>query len=192
MHGSLFGFLIVGWVEGRAGLLVNSAMSLAILYLPAILERDYEIYMDTRLTLWITSAVFLHAVGALGVYKQVWWYDHVTHTLSSTVVAGAGYATVRAIDEHTDSVHLPRQFIFVFILLFVLAFGVLWEVLEFGIGYASQEFGTARILTQYGVEDTMMDLLFNTLGGIIVAVWGTAYLTDLTGSIRRRLEDQSA
>jgi uncharacterized membrane protein YjdF len=116
----------------------------------------------------------------------VWWYDHVTHALSSSIVAAAGYITVRSVAEHVEDVYFPPRFTFVFVLLFVLAFGVLWEVIEFGVGGLASLTGSATVLTQYGLGDTMLDLLFDTLGGIIVAIWGTAHLTDLVGSLADR------
>jgi hypothetical protein len=38
----------------------------------------------------------------------------------------------------------------------------------------------------------MLDLLFDTLGGIVVAVWGTAHLTDLVGAIAERFDRAEA
>lgn len=145
--------------------------------------------MDARLTLWITSAVFLHAVGTLGPYSSVWWWDHVTHTLSAAVVAGAGYSTVRALDIHSDEVEIPPRLTFVFVLIFVVAFGVTWEVLEFGVEKVGEATGQT-LLTQYSLEDTMKDLIFDIVGGVIVGIWGTAYLTDVIGGITSLLEDR--
>jgi hypothetical protein len=48
--------------------------------------------------------------------------------------------------------------------------------------------GSAAILTQYGLEDTMKDLLFDTVGGLLVALWGTAYLSDVVGALADRLD----
>ncbi|WP_299333401.1 hypothetical protein [Haloplanus sp.] len=189
----LVGLVFVGFERGNAGVVVNATVGLGVTYLPAVLERDYHIPMDSALTLWITTAVFLHAFGTAGLpgattnlYRSVWWWDHLTHTLSSTIVAAAGYATARAFELHSDGVSLPDRFMFVFILLFVLAFGVLWEVLEFGVTVVASVLGTQAVLVQYGLGDTMLDLLFDTLGGIIVAVWGTAHLTDLVGVLADR------
>lgn len=60
------------------------------------------------------GAVFLHTAGVVGLpgltkafYTIVPYYDHLTHALSSSVVAGTGYATVRAFDEHSPNVELP-------------------------------------------------------------------------------------
>ncbi|MFB6129965.1 MAG: hypothetical protein ABEJ28_03985, partial [Salinigranum sp.] len=182
----LVGLLFIGFDRGKLGIVVNAGIALGVTYLPALIERDLHIPMDAGLTLWITTAVFLHAVGTVGIpgtgvsfYRGVWWWDHLTHTLSSSVVAAAGYATARAFDQHSEAVSLPPRFMFVFILAFVLAFGVLWEVIEFSLGGLSSLTGTGRILAQYGLTDTMLDLIFDALGGVVVAVWGTAYLTDV-------------
>ncbi|SEW32164.1 hypothetical protein [Natrinema salifodinae] len=198
MELGLVGMLFVGIDRGNGGIVVNTGVALAVTQLPPLLERDYEIPMDPRLTLWITTAVFLHAFGAVGLpgsttnlYRQVWWWDHMTHALSASLVAGAGYATVRAIDEHAEGVYLPRKFVSLFILLFVVAFGVLWEILEFAIALSAEAFGFDAVLTQYGLGDTMLDFVFNSIGALVVALWGGAYLTDVSGAIRERLDARS-
>ena len=191
----LVGLLFIGLERGNTGIVVNAGVALLVAQLPPILERDYQLPMDAGLTLWITGAVFLHALGTVGLpgaevsfYRSLWWWDHLTHALSSSVVAGVGYATARAFDAHSDAISLPPRFMFVFILLFVVAFGVLWEVIEFGLGEIALLVGSGKVLTQYGLGDTMLDLVFDIIGGVIVAVWGTAYLTDLSGALQGRLQ----
>ena len=197
MQLALVGLLFIGLDRPDLGIIVNAGVALAITYLPAILERDYQIPMNAGLTLWITTAVFLHALGTVGVpgadqsfYTSLPWWDSVTHALSASVVAAIGYTVARAIEEHTDTVELPERFMFVFILLFVVAFGVFWEVLEFAIGGAADLLGNDAILTQYGLGDTMTDLVFNTVGGVVVAIWGTAHLTDVVGAVAARLDQR--
>jgi hypothetical protein len=194
MEIGLVGMLFIGLDRGDTGIIVNTAVALAVTQLPPVLERNYRIQMDAGLTLWITSAVFLHALGTVGLpgselsfYRSVWWWDHLTHALSSSVVAGVGYATARALDVHSERVYLPPRFMFVFVLLFVLAFGVLWEVIEFAIGLVAELAGTGTVLTQYGLEDTMLDLIFDSIGAVVVAIWGTAHLTGLVETLRLRL-----
>ncbi|WP_435358770.1 hypothetical protein [Haloarchaeobius sp. DFWS5] len=198
MQTSLVGLFFVGLYEGNVGIVVNAGVGVGVTQLPAILERDYEIPMDAGLTLWITAAAFLHALGTAGLpgmsrnlYLALPWWDHVTHTLSASLVAAAGYATVRALDLHRDDIYLPPEFTLVFVLSFVLAFGVLWEVLEFVLGLLGDLLGGKAVLTQFGVEDTMVDLVFDMLGGIVVAVWGQAHLTDVVGAMHSRFEDNS-
>ncbi|WP_372480769.1 hypothetical protein ACAH01_07855 [Halomicrobium sp. HM KBTZ05] len=198
MQLSLIGMLFIGIERGSTGIIVNTGIGLLVAQLPAVLERDYEIPLDAGLTLWITGAVWLHALGTVGLpgaeanfYATIWWWDHLTHALSSSIVAAAGYTTVRSLDQHSDGIHIPPRFMFVFILLFVLAFGVLWEVIEFGVSTAAASVGSAPVLTQYGLGDTMLDLVFDTIGAVVVAVWGTAYLTDVVGILSETLDTRS-
>nr|WP_158205844.1 hypothetical protein [Halomarina oriensis] len=198
--------LVVGFWLGNTGIVVNCGIALLVAQLPPILQRDYGLPMDLGLTLWITTAVFLHALGTVPLpaslvdmvgtapdgaaygtlYSSGGWWDHLTHGLSASVVAGVGYATARALDEYATGVHFPPRFMFVYIVLFVLAFGVLWEVIEFVIGEAAALFGSGSVLTQYGLEDTMYDLVFDTVGAVVVGIWGTAHLNDVADAIGRR------
>ena len=195
---ALIGLLAVGIERGNVGIIVNSAVAILVTQLPALLERDYGIALDPALTLWITSAAFFHALGTVGLpgaeenfYVTIWWWDHFTHALSSSVVAAVGYTTVRALDEHTDEISIPSRFMFVFLLLFVMAFGVFWEVIEFSITLAASATGNDTILTQFGLTDTMLDLVFDAIGAIIVAVWGTAHLTGVVSHVETFLDRQS-
>jgi hypothetical protein len=196
----LVGMVLVGFERGDTGVVVNAGIGVLVTQLVPVLERDVGVPMDSALTLWITSAVFLHALGTVGIpgteltsfYSQVWWWDHLTHALSASVVAAVGYATARAIDLHSDEVYLPPKFMFAFILMLTLAFGVFWEVLEFGIAEAAALLGGEPVLTQYGLDDTLLDLVFDSVGAIIVATWGTAHLSDVAGAIQQRLEARRA
>ncbi|MFB6179212.1 MAG: hypothetical protein ABEI77_05760 [Halorientalis sp.] len=197
MEISLVGMFFVGLYEQHVGIIINTGLGILVTQLPPLLRRDYEVPMDPALTLWITSAVFLHALGVIGLpgtgsfYRTVPGYDHITHVLSATVVAAVGYATARSFDLHDEDVVLPPRFMFVFILLFVMAFGVLWEVLEFSLDQLAS-MGGPHILSQHGLEDTMLDLIFDTIGAVVVAVWGTAYLTDVVGAVAAYFDTERA
>ena len=183
-------------LSGEVGIVTNAGIALAVTFLPALLERRYTLTMDAGIVLWITTAMFLHAVGTLplpfldfaSAYSSLWWYDHVTHALSSSLVAGVAYATTRAVEEHTESIAMPPAFTFVYLLLFIVAFGVVWELLEFLIAEAAAAFGTAQVLTQYGLEDTVLDLFYDVLGGVLVAIFATAHLTDISNQLAARLD----
>jgi uncharacterized membrane protein YjdF len=76
---------------------------------------------------------------------------------------------------------------FVFILIFVLAFGVLWEILEFASGGVAGIVGGEAVLAQYGERDIVLDLVFNTVGALLVAALGTDYLRDVARAVARTL-----
>ncbi|WP_254274523.1 hypothetical protein [Haloarcula marina] len=186
----------VGLWLGNGGVAVNAGVGFLVTLLPAFLERNYRFTMSTGLVLWITGAMFLHALGTLPLpgldlqtlYGSTWWWDHMTHALSSSLVAGVAYAVVRALDQHTDAINFPPRFLFGYLLVFVMAFGVLWELLEFYISLVAQLLGNASILTQYGLDDTLLDLSYNTLGGLLVALFGAVHLTGVSDELATRFD----
>lgn len=164
---------VAGLLRANVGLFVNGGVTLLITFVPAALRREYDYPMDPGLTLWVTVAVFLHAVGALGPYESVAFYDTITHTLSATLLAGIGFAVARAVELHSRSVDFDATFRSVFVVVFVLAAGVAWEILEFASGGVASIVGGDAVLTQYGTGDIVHDLAFNTVGAIIVAILST-------------------
>lgn len=181
--------LVVGYavVTVELGLVVNAAIPLALTFLPVAIRRQFGHEMGGGLALWIATAAFLHGVGALGPYGAIGWYDQLTHTVSATLVAGAGYAVVDALDRSARGVDFPSEFRFVFIVIFVLAFGVAWEILEFASGGLSTLVGGEPVLAQYGTDDIALDLLFNAFGAVLVALWGTGYFDGIARVFTRQL-----
>jgi len=181
----LLGAIVVyGVLYGQPKAITNGGLGLFVTFVPALVERNYDIPLDPWLGVWITSAVFLHTLGSAWFYAQIMWWDHLTHALSASLIAGAGYTTLRAIDLHSEEIHIPSRFAFVFILVVVLAFGVVWELFEFGLDIVADETGIQMPLAQYGIDDTVLDLMYNSVGALIVAIFGQAHLTGVAGRVR--------
>jgi hypothetical protein len=94
--------------------------------------------------------------------------------MSASLVAVLGFVVVVTVDKYVDSIYLPRNFLALFIVLFTMSFGVIWEFLEFA---NDQLLGTHL---QYSLQDTMVDLLFDAFGGSAIAFAGSYYLTNTT------------
>ena len=184
---ALAGILGYGLVALQFELAVNAGLPLAVTFLPAVLRREYSYTMDAGLVLLITVAVFLHAFGSLGFYTRYSWYDEITHTVSAILVAGIGYAVLTALEKHSSEIDLTSKLRGAFILIFVLAFSVIWEVFEFGAVWLSQVVGVTSPVQVFGIDDIVTDMVFNVVGGVLVAVWGTGYFDDFVPFIRRRL-----
>lgn len=182
----LAGLLVYGFVVRDVTTITNAGIALTVTFLPAFLERNYRLPIEPELVVWLTAAAFLHALGSAGLYGLLDQWDSLTHALSASLVAATGYTIVRAIDLHTDEVYLPSRMMFAFILLFVLAVGVVWELAEFALDLAAQRFGFDAVLAQHGVNDTVGDLLFNLAGAVVAATLGATYLTNVS----RRLVDR--
>ena len=189
-QGVLAVVFLVGLYQRSISTVVNATIALALMGLPGLLERNLRLHIDTRLTLWIVVPVFLHVLGSMGLYAAIGVWDNLTHFLSSSLVAAAGYTTVRALDVHYDGVYLPGKFVAAFLLIFTLAFGVFWELLEFAIDGLATMTGTDSVLAQHGLANTMLDLVFDTIGAVVVAVWGSAHLHRVSASLADRMADR--
>jgi hypothetical protein len=119
-----------GFYTKDVKVIVNASIAALITLSPALLKKKYDIALDPALSPWIASAVFFHAIGTTtvigkGFYGTISWWDHFTHVLSASVVAAAGYTAIRALIEHSERLYFPRKLLFVFILIFILTFGVI-------------------------------------------------------------------
>ena len=176
-----------GALYGQPKAITNGGLGLVVTFVPAILRRNYDIPLDPWLSVWITSAVLFHTLGSAWFYAQVPWWDHLTHALSASLIAGAGYTTLRAVDLHSDEIRIPARFAFVFIFVVVLAFGVVWELFEFGLDIVADETGIEMPLAQFGLDDTVADLTYNSIGALVVALFGQAHLTGVAERVREGL-----
>ncbi len=183
MQAILLTMTLVGFYQLNVRMIFSSLIPLAVSFVPAAMRKDPNVTMDTGIVMWVTAAAFLHAVGTYGVYDAIAGFDHLTHAFSATVVAGTGYGIVRAIDNHADGVHLQDEVVFAFILIFTMAFGVIWEVGEFFAGILGDITGHGPVLIQYGMADTMKDMTFNMAGAVLIATWGHIYLTGVVETI---------
>ena len=174
-----------GLLTGNPKAVMNGSVALVITFVPAVLERNYDLSLDPLLALWLTTAVLLHSLGSSGLYSHIEWWDHVTHALSASLIAGVGYTTVRAIDLHHRDIIIPREVAFVYIFVVVLSFGVVWELFEFGLDVVAARTGMEMPLSQHGLDDTVVDLLYNSLGALAVAVFGQAHLTGVAERVVR-------
>ncbi len=181
MQLALLAIAYVGYEQENVGIIVNAVGAFAITFLPAILRRDHRFTMHVYLTFWLTGAVLLHTAGMLGPYSDFVWYDNLTHATSASVVAAVGYAAARSLDVHSETLQLTPWFTFLYLLLFVMAAGVVWELFEYGVTILAAKLGQPAPLVQSGLDDTVSDLVYDTVGALVVALSGSLYLTDAMG-----------
>jgi hypothetical protein len=191
LQAGLIGLTVYAVVAETFGSLVNVGIPLAIALLPEYLRRRTSVRLHPGLELWIATAAVLHVGGTLGAYEALGWYDQLAHAVSGVLVAGVGYAIVRAVDDQYESVVIPPNLRFVFILVFTMAVGALWEVGEFGLSGAASLLGGEPLLTQYGLDDVVLDLVFDALGAVLVATVGTRYFAGVRSALARRLGDDA-
>jgi hypothetical protein len=142
---------------------VNALFALGVTVLPALVAAVApSITVDPTVPLWIALAGFLHSLGMLGLYESVWWWDHLTHTVSAALVAALLYAAL------VVGFALPPITLAVATILFTFAVGVFWELIELVAREVGDRFDVEPVLVHYGWRDTAFDLLFDVVGALLI------------------------
>ncbi|UCH89242.1 MAG: hypothetical protein JSV49_00925 [Thermoplasmata archaeon] len=156
---------ILTLLRGEFVWFIGILFALFLTLVPTILARDFYVKLPLVFDVAITVSVFFHAIGGyVDWYDNIPGYDHFTHFLTSTTVSLIGVTLLYILVFTLKVTHLPPFFFGFFTVLFTMSMGVIWEFLEWGFDMA---FGTEL---QHGLHDTMLDLMFDTMAGIIVGV----------------------
>ncbi|ELY92043.1 hypothetical protein [Natrinema altunense] len=166
---TLLAVFVVGVRRRDPGAVVNAVVAAIGTCLPDLVERAYDIELRPWQRLYVRLGMVTHAVGMLGPYDDVWWWDHLTHTHSSSILAGA----VFALSRHRGRDPGPR------VVAVVACLGLLWELLEYAVHSAGTRLGFEPVLVSYGPKDTALDLVFDLVGALLVLAFGDRVLGDL-------------
>lgn len=175
MQGGMVALAISGVLAGELTYVPAALASIFMSELPSIFRRDLKIVLPVELNLWIVTTLFLHVLGSFsGFYDNTPGWDHLTHAMSASLIATFGFILVVSVDKYAESIYIPQIFLVLLIVMFTMAVGVIWEITEYLIDSATGSH------LQYSLDDTMRDLLFDTIGGTIVAFGGAYYLSHTT------------
>lgn len=153
---------------------VNGLVALGATVLPATLRivlrsaAGLDLAYGPELPLWIAVAGLVHAVGMLGPYDSVWWWDHLAHGVSAALVTALTYAAVLVVAENGHVVSLSPLAVVGVTLGFLLLVAVLWELLEEFARYVAERYDVGPLLVVYGPIDAVFDLAFNLVGAGLV------------------------
>ncbi len=124
--------------------------------------------LQFNLPLVISYLIFLvgsqYLGSILGWYRLGWW-DTFVHFISGLLLAFAAIALYERMIHREAGSEISPWIIFWFTLSFAALGGVLWEVYEFS---CDQFFDMT--LQGGGNEDTMIDLISDTAGGLVIAI----------------------
>ncbi len=154
---------------------LNAGASFLLVLVPIAVDLcAYRLYgiqvgLSPELSLWVALAGLFHSYGMLGPYDDIGWWDHLTHTLSAALVAALLYAgLVVAVDS--TSVSIGTSLMWVAVVLLTLLAGVFWELIELLAREFARRFDIPPVLDHYGRRDTVLDLLFDVVGALLVLV----------------------
>jgi hypothetical protein len=157
-------------------------LSVILSLIPSIVEKSYRVTLPFELDLLITLSIFLNTFMGEGMnfYQSVWLYDKALHVYGSVVFGLLAFVVVYTMN-YTRKVRLSLPFIGFFTVIFTMALGGIWEIMEFAV---DSFFGKT---TQSGLTDTMWDLINDLIGGFITAGIGMFYVRYSNPDARKRL-----
>jgi len=136
---------------------------------PLFIKRSYHISLPWIMELLIVVAFSFHVWGGvLHLYSLV-YYDKIAHFSVSAIVAFFALTIIYLLDVYWEGLHMDIFMVGFFISIFTIAMGTIWEIVEFA---SDQIFSHGIPVAQISLQDTMTDLIADSLAGIIVGVTG--------------------
>ncbi len=135
-----------------------------ISFIPNLIRFFTKIHLFYLLDIFIALSLIFHTGNGLFNGCDIHpIYNKFTHFFSSIVVAFIIFIILTVISE---DIKKQRTKILIDVVLYTMAFGVIWEFLEWLTDYFF------NWNSQLGLFDTMGDLLSDTLGGIFMIILG--------------------
>lgn len=118
--------------------------------------------------IFVVGTLFLGEV--FDFYERFWWWDIAMHGTSAIAFGLIGFVLVFMMfqGDRFAAPHLQLSFL---AFCFAMTIGTVWEIFEFAM---DQAFGLN--MQKSGLNDTMGDLIINTVGALLGAAAGYGYL----------------
>lgn len=175
-------------------MLLQCSMGLAVMFLPTILSRKWNIVVPGTIT--VLYYVFLYCAIFLGEVFEFFYliphWDTILHAFSGAMLSALGFVLVDILnrDSHVK-VSMSPFFVSLFAFCFALAMGAVWEIYEYSfdalLGLNMQKHTTEAGVALTGTAalgDTMQDFIIDALSALVIAVLG--FFTN-----RKKQESQS-
>ncbi|MFN0245368.1 MAG: hypothetical protein ACKV2T_00585 [Kofleriaceae bacterium] len=171
----ILGTAIVAVVRGETLYGLYCVLALVVTLIPAVSARDINAGIPIELELGLLWLMFTDMTlgNSLGLYELA-WFDKALHLTSSFLIALVAFLTIYVL-------HSSRKIAFrawldgIAIVLVTLGFGALWEIGEFSVDHV---FGrrTQGAPAMSPLDDTMVDLVLDAVGGVLGATFGPLYM----------------
>lgn len=160
----IFALIFISFFKDKYAVAFGAIIALIITFIPAIIEKKWNISLPWTLNLLLALSLYLHIGGmAFEFYNTVYFYDKFQHFFGSVTIALLGFSSVVVVNNYSK-LKLGKEHIIFFIIIFTMAIGAFWEIFEF---IQDLIFHTN---TQHGLNDTMIDMIFNFFGGLLIAI----------------------
>jgi hypothetical protein len=163
------------------------ALAFAFAMIPLIIKAVYSKKMHWVYDLLFSILIGGHMIGFIGMYQRSIIYDDILHVLGSFILGVLVFSVIYAY-HHMKRITLTSKFLLYLTILCTLAIGAMWEIVEFlwdNFVILSLQYGFA----QDSLLDTMLDLSWDFISGIVAAVFMTNFVRKAKESTIKHIFD---
>lgn len=145
-------------------------LGFTVSFSPDLLRWSKQMVLPFTYEIGIMLFVFLSLIAGeyFDIYGKLLWWDDMLHFISGLIVGYVGLLVLHIDDEKKKAVS-GSWFASVFVFSLVMMSASLWEIAEFTI----DQLGNGHM--QYGLDDTMMDMIGAAVGGAVIATISFIY-----------------
>ena len=174
--------LLMASIEKNITIIFWAIVTFAITFLHDYFEKNKKIHipdiLESIIIIFIYAGIFLSA--RFNLYDDVFWWDVVLHTASGVILGFIGFLLIYKLNSR-HSMNISPLLVAVFAFTFAVTMDVIFEIYEFLMDVI---FGTdmqswnlpertieiGRTFQGIGLRDTMSDLIFDTIGALLISV----------------------
>ena len=166
---------IYGLFIRNPSIIFTSFIGFFMTCIPYLIGRRIQVTLPWEVNFLIAFAIFLHVAGySQHLYILLYpYYDKFAHFVSSITVAVLAFVSILLINRFSCT-KLHRWQIFFYIVIFTMAIGAFWEIYEYLMDTFLGAYLTKSL--QQGLDDTMIDLILDLLGGVVIGFFGAWYI----------------
>lgn len=158
-------------------------MTMFLTFLPTLVERKWHVHYPTEFEFGIMTFIFMSLIlgSVYSFYERYSWWDVFLHTISGVIIGLIGFSMVYILNKGSiTKVHLSPSFIALFSFSFAISIGVIWEIYEY-----SMDWFLGWNMQRSGLNDTMSDLIVDSIGALAIAILGYLYLKGKIKFVRK-------
>ena len=153
--------------RGMGTWVFGGIIALLLCMVPTIINWKWKDTVPMAIDILVTLALLIHIGGEVtAAYFILPHYDTVAHFTSSLLIACIAFVAIYALDRYWGGLSMDIYVMAFFVVIMAMALGVAWEFTEWASDLYTGSWA------QRGNQDTMGDLLIDTLGGILMALIG--------------------
>lgn len=125
--------------------------------------------ISTGMQIISTTFIIMTALlGTLmGLYEKIIWWDTMLHTMSGVILVFFGLMILIVMKKRNEKLKYSLTLAILFSFFFAMTGGTIWEIMEFlADNLLGMNVQRAKGI-DYGVLDTMVDTIANTVGALI-------------------------